>query len=295
MDGEPVLAPAPLGLALADGRVLGRGRVERVDRREIDETIPTPFGKRATVRNACRELALVFADGATLRARAYDDGFALRWETALPGRIRVRDEDFASPSPRSRRASSFRPGRAPRLRGALAPRADLGARVLGRAACTASLPLVFEPPAAPKLALLQADLDDYPAMYLGYRSSHPRQLSRRLPAAGPARGAGRLPGLRPGGDRARRRHRRDRGHAHLPVAGVRPRPPRRRSPRERHGHPPRSPCPPPAPTSRGSSRARSSGTTGPTGTSRASTSRPAATTRRSATTSTSPRGTASST
>jgi len=95
VDGRALLAPAPVSLSLADGRVLGRGaRVLRVERKEIDETIPTPLGKRAAVRNACRELALVLSDGAALRARTYDDGLALRWETALPGRIRVRDEGF---------------------------------------------------------------------------------------------------------------------------------------------------------------------------------------------------------
>ncbi len=38
-------------------------------------------------------------------------------------------------------------------------------------------------PGGPKLALLQADLDDYPALYLSYRTSHPRTLRLALPAA----------------------------------------------------------------------------------------------------------------
>jgi alpha-glucosidase len=178
VDGRALLAPAPLSLSLADGRVLGRGaRVLRVERKEIDETIPTPLGKRAAVRNACREMALVLSDGATLRARTYDDGFALRWETALSGRLRVRDEGFAIAFPEEPRAF-FLAG----------PGAHHGYEGLWRHApisaleswdekpLTASLPLVFETAGGPRVGLLQADVDDYPALYLAYRSSHPRQL-----------------------------------------------------------------------------------------------------------------------
>src|SRR4029453_15207270 len=50
------------GVVLADGRVRGRGRVERFERHEIDETIASPFGERASVRNRCSELALVLPD-----------------------------------------------------------------------------------------------------------------------------------------------------------------------------------------------------------------------------------------
>ncbi|HXY40716.1 MAG TPA: glycoside hydrolase family 97 N-terminal domain-containing protein, partial [Vicinamibacteria bacterium] len=95
LDDRRLVSPSEVFLELGDGRVLGRGaRLLRVDRRELDEAIPTPIGKRATVRNAFRELALVLSDGATLRARLFDDGFALRWETALAGRVRVRHEGF---------------------------------------------------------------------------------------------------------------------------------------------------------------------------------------------------------
>jgi alpha-glucosidase len=40
---------------------------------------------------------------------------------------------------------------------------------------------VFDLAGGLKLALLQADLDDYPAMYLGYRQSHPRGLRSVFP------------------------------------------------------------------------------------------------------------------
>ncbi len=45
----------------------------------------------------------------------------------------------------------------------------------------ASLPLVFDLPGGAKLALLQADLDNYPALYLTYRLSQPRSLVSLFP------------------------------------------------------------------------------------------------------------------
>jgi alpha-glucosidase len=184
VDGTPVLTPAAVSLALADGRVFGRNaRVLRVDRRSLDETIPTPQGKRAAARNVCRELALVLEGGATLRARAHDDGFALRWETALPGRVRIRDEEFSVSFPHEPRAF-FLSGPGPHHGYEGLWRHEL-ISALGtfdtQSPLAASLPLVFELPGGAKLALLQADLDDYPAMYLGYRLSHTTGLRSVFP------------------------------------------------------------------------------------------------------------------
>jgi alpha-glucosidase len=190
VDGVAVLEPAPLGLALADGRVLGRGRVERVERREIDETIPTPFGERASVRSRCSELALVLADGATLRARVYDDGLALRWETALSGRIQVNDESFNVAFPEEPRAFMLRGQGAHHGYEGIWAHAPISSLAAGVEPQTALLPLVFDPPVGPKLALLQVDVNDYPAMYLGYRPSHPRQLSAVFPRRALAEGPG---------------------------------------------------------------------------------------------------------
>ncbi len=142
-----MLLPAPLSMTLGDGRVLGRGaRLVRADRRDVDETIPTPHGKRAAVRNRAAELALVLSDGATLRARAYDDGLALRWETALPGRVRVRDEGFTVAFPAEPTATFLSGSGAHHNYEGLwrhEPIAAIGGWGDG-APSTASLPLVFD-------------------------------------------------------------------------------------------------------------------------------------------------------
>ena len=219
---------------------------------------------------------MLFADGATLRARVFDDGFALRWETAAPSGSACKTRVSRSSSPRSRRHVL------PRRRGAHHGYEGLWRHepisALGWATQTASLPLVFDLPRARSWRCCRRTSTTTPRCTSPTAEPAARALSP-LPAPRHQRAAGRLPGL-PWSDRARRRHRRDRGHAHLPLAGVRARPARRRPRRQRHGDAARA-----AARARASdfswvsSRARWSGTTGPTGTSRASTSWPAATRR----------------
>jgi alpha-glucosidase len=180
LDGMPLVLPSPVSLSLADGRVLGHGaRIVRAERREISEEIPTPIGKRARVTNACRELLVVLSDGASLRARVFDDGFALRWETALAGRVRVRDEVFSITFPEE--PKMFFLGGEGAHHGYEGLWRHEPISVLGWSTETASLPLVVDPPRGPKLGVLQADLDDYPAMYLAFHPSQARTLSSFFP------------------------------------------------------------------------------------------------------------------
>jgi alpha-glucosidase len=180
LDGTPLVLPSPVSLSLADGRVLGRdARIVRVDRREISEEIATPIGKRARVKNACRELAVLLSDSATLRARVFDDGFALRWETALTGRVRVRDEGFSITFADD--AKMYFLGGEGAHHGYEGLWKHEPISTLGWSTQTASLPLVVDLPRGPKLGVLEADLDDYPAMYLASRPSHPRTLSASFP------------------------------------------------------------------------------------------------------------------
>ncbi len=180
LDGAPLVSPSAVSLSLADGRVFGREpRVVRVDQREISEEIPTPIGKRAKVRNVCREIAILLAGGATLRARVFDDGFAVRWETALTGRVRVRDEGFSITFPEERKM--FFLGGEGAHHGYEGLWRHEPTSALAWSTQTASLPLVVELPHGMKLGVLQADLDDYPAMYLASRPSQPHALVAVFP------------------------------------------------------------------------------------------------------------------
>jgi hypothetical protein len=80
VDGAAAVTPSPVSLSLSGDRVFGRGAVTRVDERQGTEEFAMPHGKRARVRQPFREVAVVYAGGATLRARVFDDGCAIRWE-----------------------------------------------------------------------------------------------------------------------------------------------------------------------------------------------------------------------
>lgn len=101
VDGAEAVKPSPLGMQLYKGAALGKKvKLEGVERAAVDETItPVVAEKRAVIPNKCNELRLNFKGGFSLAVRAYDDGVAWRFETALPGEIIVENEtasfDFA--------------------------------------------------------------------------------------------------------------------------------------------------------------------------------------------------------
>lgn len=84
LDGHEALLPSPMGLRLADGRVLGdAARVRRTSRRSVDETFATPHYRQAEVRDCYNELTLTMR-GYSVQLRAYDDAAAYRF--VLTGR-----------------------------------------------------------------------------------------------------------------------------------------------------------------------------------------------------------------
>lgn len=84
-DGRTVLEPAPLGLVLASGAVLGTdARVTGVGRRAAADSWRPVCGRRARITAAYREVRVDATDPATgiafsVVARAYDEGVAVRY------------------------------------------------------------------------------------------------------------------------------------------------------------------------------------------------------------------------
>ena len=84
-DGTDVLQPSAIGLQGRDERSPRKAvsfgqdvRVSRVSRRSVDTSFPTPFYKKAEVRDAYNELTLKCRGGYSIQFRAYDDGAAYR-------------------------------------------------------------------------------------------------------------------------------------------------------------------------------------------------------------------------
>ncbi len=82
-DGQVLIAPSTISMNLSDGMVFGQNdKVRKAVRTSFDETFPTVAYKKAAVRDNYNQITLIFTEFA-LVFRAYDDGLAYRFEGRL--------------------------------------------------------------------------------------------------------------------------------------------------------------------------------------------------------------------
>jgi len=173
-----VLAPSPLSMDLGGGRILGREPVvERSDTRSIRRTIrPVIRVKTAEILDHFNELTLSFKGGYGVIFRAYDDGVAYRFFTKLEEEIRVASEevvfDFGRnhhiyfPEEKSLVTHSERIY-------LHVPLAEIGPDRF------CSLPALVDLEKGVKVLLTEADLIDYPGLFL--RGSGSPSLHGKFP------------------------------------------------------------------------------------------------------------------
>lgn len=92
---KPLLDSCRIAMTLTDGRTLGhQPRLRKQERRSVRDTIvPVVPEKRARIPDVFEELTLHFQGNYTVVFRAYDDGVAYRFATALPDSITIMQED----------------------------------------------------------------------------------------------------------------------------------------------------------------------------------------------------------
>ena len=178
-DGKAVMPDMALSLTLDDGTVLGaQPKLENDEHREVNQELRPVYGvKNAVVPDHYNELMLTLKGGYQLLLRVYDDAVAYRWMTSLPGLIRVKGEEvhyqFADdvqvlfPEEESFLTHSerlYKPCRTSEI----------------RSEQFASLPLLVKVPNGPTVVLTEADLHDYPGLYL--RGTQGHGLTGRFPA-----------------------------------------------------------------------------------------------------------------
>jgi alpha-glucosidase len=163
--GTLILAPSRLGLVLGDGKVLGDAPVVKAtSARHVDAVLkPVVRYKRAEVRDRFNERRIDFVGGYSLLVRAYDDGVAYRWVTALPGELTIKDElvtlaftgdhQLYFPEETSLISHQERAYKKPRI-------SEL------KEGQFSSLPALAVVPGGPKIAITESDLFDYPGMDL---------------------------------------------------------------------------------------------------------------------------------
>lgn len=78
--GDTVIGRSAISMNLADGKILGAyPKVVETIKRKINRTIQTPVYKKASVNDYCNELELKFKDDYSILFRAYNDGGAYRF------------------------------------------------------------------------------------------------------------------------------------------------------------------------------------------------------------------------
>ncbi len=163
--GRQLLEATSVSLTLDDGTVVGAGAPSTdVHRSETNEVItPVVPEKFARIVDHYNQLSLEFTDGWGFDVRAYDDGAAYRFRTSTPGPVTVRSEEFNVvfdgdpmvwfPTEESFLTHSERLYAHLRL-SEIVPDS------------MASMPVLVAVENGPKVAITEADLRDYPGLYL---------------------------------------------------------------------------------------------------------------------------------
>ncbi len=176
-DGDVMMSPSTISMSTDGVAPFGvKPRLSGSSTRSVDATFDTPLYKRAKVRNNYNELTLRFRGEVSLTFRAYDDGVAYRWEYTGKKPFTVIDEraEFTF-SPTSEGVFSYVRGggngtvgtvRERQFRNSFEDRyvhTPLGQWTVDR---LAFLPVLAGSQGGKKVLITEADLMNYPGMYL---------------------------------------------------------------------------------------------------------------------------------
>ena len=170
-NGQPLVAPSEISMTLADGTVYGAAsKVSSESRNSVDRMISTALYKKAQVKDAYNEMTLKFKTF-SLVLRAYDDAFAYRFVSHAKAPFKVVSEQasFAVPAD-----WNMYVGYVCQNLGTLESQMfnshentyeylPLSQWNKERLAFT---PLMVEAPDGIKMCVMEADLLNYPGMYL---------------------------------------------------------------------------------------------------------------------------------
>jgi len=178
-----LVAPSTISMTVeADGpRVLGLApRLKSEKRRSVAEKlVPVLRQKTAAIDDRFNEMTLRFDGGYALIVRAYDDGVAYRFGTEFAQPVTVVSEqaEFAFPGDRKiwfGEEESFQSHSERHYK--IMSLSEVGEKKF--AVC----PVVVDGAGGPKVAVTEADLEDYAGMYLAGTAGSPATLVGKFPA-----------------------------------------------------------------------------------------------------------------
>lgn len=178
-DGTEVLAASPISMSLQGGEVLGANpKVNKVTKGTVNKVIPAQFYKKTEVADVYNAMTLIFKGNYSVEFRAYNDGLAYRFVTNKKGEIIVESEgasynfskDYATFAPyvNSRAATFeeqfFNSFEQPYVN---EPITKLNNKKL------MFLPFLVSLDNGKKLCITEADLEDFPGMFLNNTTDKP--------------------------------------------------------------------------------------------------------------------------
>lgn len=186
-DGTEVLAPSAISMTLQNGEVLGaKPKVSKVTKGSVDKVIPSPFYKKAEVSDIYNEMTISFRGDYSIVFRLYNDGLAYRFITRKKGEIVVADEaatynfstdhktfsayvNSTKPTFEEQFSNSFEQ---PYVNEAITKLNDKRLMIL---------PYLVDLGNGKKLCITEADLEDYPGMFLNNATDKPSLKSVHAP------------------------------------------------------------------------------------------------------------------
>lgn len=186
-DGTEVLAPSAISMTLQNGEVLGaKPKVSKVTKGSVDKVIPSPFYKKAEVSDIYNEMTISFRGDYSIAFRLYNDGLAYRFITRKKGEIVVTDEaatynfstdhktfsayvNSTKPTFEEQFSNSFEQ---PYVNEAITKLNDKRLMIL---------PYLVDLGNGKKLCITEADLEDYPGMFLNNATDKPSLKSVHAP------------------------------------------------------------------------------------------------------------------
>ena len=176
-----ILLPSKIALELDNGDVLGRYAVVRKSSKiNVDKTFSTAFYKKSSVTDQYAELTLNFSGNYGLVFRAYNDGVAYRFITRRKGELTIKNEtasfhfaaDYSGLFPL---IQEYRVPGDPFMCSFESLYRKMNISQFP-ADTLAFLPALINLGEDKRLAILEADLEDYPGMFLQPEKGSPNSL-----------------------------------------------------------------------------------------------------------------------
>ena len=172
-DNDVMVAPSPIFMKLTDGTAFGLNpKVKKISRRSVKETIYPPIYKKKSIKDQFNELTIDFKGGYSLVFRAYEDGAAYRFVSELKKPFMVESEQASFCFPNDPKVFVASPkGRM--NEGKKDPFYSSFQNTYLETALSAwdkeqiaFLPVLVEGKNGKKICITEADLMNYPGMYV---------------------------------------------------------------------------------------------------------------------------------